>query len=80
VGRREVCPSCGADLHCCLNCACYDPHAPQQCREPQAQRVSDKERGNFCDEFTPPMTGPELPGRAARPDVRTRLDTLLKDH
>ena len=51
IGRREACPGCGADLHCCLNCSLHDPGAYNQCREPQAERVPDKDRGNFCDWF-----------------------------
>jgi hypothetical protein len=51
IGRREMCPSCGADLHVCLNCRFYDPAAYNACREPQAERVLDKDRANFCDYF-----------------------------
>jgi hypothetical protein len=24
IGRRTNCPTCDADLHCCLNCRHYD--------------------------------------------------------
>ncbi|MCB0334119.1 MAG: hypothetical protein KDD55_11505 [Bdellovibrionales bacterium] len=51
VGRREECPSCGSDLHVCLNCAHFDTTAYNECREPQAERVVDKDRSNFCDYF-----------------------------
>lgn len=51
VGRRDECPGCGADLHCCLNCAFYDPAAPKQCREPQAELVREKGKANYCDFF-----------------------------
>ena len=50
-GRAEKCAACGADLHVCLNCRHYDQSAYNQCREPQAERVLDKDRGNFCDYF-----------------------------
>jgi hypothetical protein len=53
IYRSDECPSCGADLHCCLNCNNYDPAAHNQCREPQAEWVSDREKANFCDFFTP---------------------------
>jgi hypothetical protein len=52
VGRAETCPFCNADLHCCLNCLFYDPRAYNQCREPQAERVVEKDRSNFCDYFS----------------------------
>lgn len=51
VGRRETCPCCGSDLHCCLNCSFQEAGAYNQCREPQAERVIDKDRSNFCDFF-----------------------------
>jgi len=51
VGRREECPFCGADLHCCLNCNFYSPGAYNDCKEPLAERVIEKNRSNFCDLF-----------------------------
>jgi hypothetical protein len=51
IGRRETCPSCGADLHACVQCEFYDPSAPNQCREPEADRVLSKEQANFCELF-----------------------------
>lgn len=51
VGRRDTCPHCGADLHCCLNCKFYDEFAHNQCKEPEAEWVSDREAGNFCEFF-----------------------------
>lgn len=53
ISRRDECPACGAEIHCCLNCVNYDPAAHNRCREPQAEWVTDRERGNFCDFFTP---------------------------
>ncbi len=61
VGRQSQCPSCGSDLHCCLNCSFSELGAYNDCREPQAERVLDKTRSNFCDFFrfkqTQTMTG-----------------------
>jgi predicted nucleic acid-binding Zn-ribbon protein len=51
IGRSEICPNCGADLHSCVQCEFYDPAVSNQCREPQAERVGDKERANFCEFF-----------------------------
>jgi hypothetical protein len=53
VGFRDSCSTCGSDLHCCLNCAFHDPSAHNECREPNAERVSDRERNNRCDCFSP---------------------------
>ncbi len=74
VGRRDTCPHCGADLHCCLNCTFYDPHYANECREPQAERVVEKDRGNFCEYFSF-KAGRE--GRV-RQDVRAQLEALFK--
>jgi len=52
IGRQTLCPSCEADLHCCLNCSFYEIGAYNDCREPQAERVLDKSRSNFCDFFS----------------------------
>ena len=49
--RNDTCPQCGSDVYCCFNCADYDETAPDQCRESQAERVSVKDRRNFCDYF-----------------------------
>lgn len=53
VSRRETCARCGADLHCCLTCSFHDRAAYNECREPSAERVVDKDRSNFCDYYTP---------------------------
>lgn len=54
VGRvefRALC-ACGAYLHCCLNCRHYDPGAYHECRaSATTEFVSDKEKGNLCEEF-----------------------------
>lgn len=49
--RKATCSNCGADLYVCKNCEFYDTNSYNDCREPQAERVKDKERANFCDYF-----------------------------
>ena len=51
ISREEICPGCGAYLHSCLNCEFHDEGAHNQCREPDAEWVSDKQIGNFCEFF-----------------------------
>lgn len=53
IGRRDECPFCRADLHVCKNCEFYDPKAYNECREPSADVVKEKDRANFCDYFSP---------------------------
>lgn len=53
VGRRDECPGCRADVHVCKNCEFWDVKAYNECREPQADVVKEKDRANFCDYFSP---------------------------
>ena len=49
--RHEECPHCQAQLHVCRMCIFFDSASAQQCREPVAELVSDKQRANFCGYF-----------------------------
>lgn len=51
IGRQEECPSCYQSLHCCKMCYFYDTTSYNECKEPMANRVLDKEKANFCDFF-----------------------------
>lgn len=75
VGFRDTCP-CGTDLHVCRNCTHHDPSAYNECREPGSERVSDRERANRCEWFTPRGAGATA-GRTAG-DPRSALDALFK--
>jgi hypothetical protein len=76
--RRDACASCGADLHACFQCDFYAPGAYNDCREPQADRVTDKERANFCDFFRPAGGTPRAGSPDTGSEVRARLDALFK--
>ena len=77
VGFRDACPRCGRDLHVCRNCAHHDRSAYNECREPNAERVGERERANRCDYFAP---GGAAGGRASEEAARARagLDALFK--
>jgi hypothetical protein len=75
VGRRDTCLACGSDLRCCRNCRFYDVASHNQCREPQAERQVEKERGNFCDWFS--LGGRRDGGGDAAADARARLQALF---
>lgn len=77
IGRRDICPRCGSNLHCCLNCTFYDTRYANACREPNADPVTDKEAGNFCEFFT---FGKQQPPqqRAAAATARAQLEALFK--
>jgi hypothetical protein len=76
VGRRDECPFCHADLHCCLNCRFHDLSAPKQCREPVAENVREKDKANFCDYFLFSEGGAAASGETAA--TRKALDDLFK--
>ena len=76
VGFRDECPQCGSDLHVCLNCVFHDPDAYNECRESNAERVSQRERANRCDYFEPRQGAGERGDGTA--DARTALDSLFK--
>jgi hypothetical protein len=77
VGFRDQCPRCASALHCCRNCKFYDPAYDNQCREPMAELVADKERANFCEYFAPVR---ESPCAQPRPDTsaREKLEALFR--
>jgi hypothetical protein len=78
-GIRESCPKCQSDLHACLNCLHYDPRAYNECREPNAERVLEKARYNYCDYFSF-VEGPRTqttPG-VDKAGVMKSLDDLFK--
>ena len=76
VGRSDVCPFCGADLHCCLNCKFYDRTVSKQCREPAAELVKEKARANFCAYFVFTEARNSAPADAG--DARRALDDLFR--
>lgn len=77
VARSETCPDCGNDVRVCRNCLHYDPSSYNECREVQADRVVDKEKGNFCDYFS--LAGGTAAGvKQTKADVLKQLDDLFK--
>ncbi|MGH7681171.1 MAG: hypothetical protein ACRENN_04205 [Candidatus Eiseniibacteriota bacterium] len=78
IVRDSTCPHCQRDLHACVQCRHYDPHAHNKCREPNAEWVSERERRNFCDYFTlnsAAATGVKTDRVQA---ARSKLDSLFK--
>src|SRR4051794_33428096 len=78
VGRRDSCPHCGADLHVCKNCRLWDPSIHNQCREPEAAFIRDREGSNFCAHFD--MRDGDAPTQDAGVDAaRAKLEALFKN-
>ena len=77
VGRGDCCESCSYDLHVCLNCSFYDRSSHNECKEPMAERVLDKDHRNFCDYFA---LGRGSPPTASDPksEAIKKLNDLFK--
>jgi len=78
MGRRDVCPACGADLRSCLNCRFHDRAAPKQCREPIAELVKEKDKANYCDHFLFAEAGHTRDQAGPVDHARKALDELFK--
>ena len=50
-GRETNCSGCGKPTRVCRNCRWYAPSRPNQCEEPVAEPVQEKERANYCEFF-----------------------------
>jgi len=50
------CPKCGVALHCCKQCAHFEPSTRFQCLKPVPVRISVKDQANDCTLFRPRLT------------------------
>jgi hypothetical protein len=76
VTRYDTCKHCGGDLRCCRQCRFYDQNAYNECKEIIAERVTDKDRSNFCGYFLIR----DSPQRKVDPaqDAKDALEALFK--
>jgi hypothetical protein len=72
LGRRDNCDDCGWDSRVCFNCRFYDKNSYRECREPQAENVQDKDKGNFCGYFV----GSQTMGAESKTDADKSKDSL----
>jgi hypothetical protein len=79
VLRADSCPKCSSDLHACKNCRFYDRQYHNECRETQAEWVTDKERANYCDYFAPSTRTAEGTSGPSNDQVKSAFDGLFKD-
>ena len=78
VFRNDTCDKCGSDVYCCLNCSNYDESVADQCDRTPGQRVSVKDRRNFCEYLT--LREGRASGTAAQKaaESRKKLEALFK--
>ena len=77
LSRRDQCPACYADLHVCRQCLHFDPAVPRQCREDDADDVTDKHAVNFCDYFAPSDNAFDPAARAVADAAQAELNRLF---
>jgi hypothetical protein len=91
---KGVCPKCGAELHCCKQCAHFEPSTRFQCAKPIKERIAVKDKANQCELFSARVTvmrdaapaPPVSPGGIPSPvkevktpnDARAAFDSLFK--
>ena len=92
VDWKGACPKCGAALHCCKQCAHFEPSTRFQCLKPVPVRIAVKDQANECELFKPRVTvardaapagnGASAANSAPAPrnpsDARAAFDNLFK--
>ncbi len=89
-----TCPKCNAELHCCKQCAHFEPSTRFQCLKPIPVRIAVKDKANTCGLFSPrvtvaregtnngPTVAPPVPMGPPAPrnadDARSAFDKLFK--
>jgi hypothetical protein len=77
-GRETNCHSCGKPTRVCRNCRWYAPNRPNQCEEPIADRVLDKEKANFCGFFEPTTEISADTSQGSQDALRQAAEDLFK--
>jgi hypothetical protein len=88
VEFKGECPKCGVALHCCKQCAHFEPSTRFQCLKPVPARVAYKDQANECELFsprvtvareatTPPSAGPAAGSPRTPADARAAFDSLF---
>ncbi len=85
------CPKCGAALHCCKQCAHFEPSTRFQCVKPIPARIAGKDQANQCELFSPRVTvaregapsgsalvANHVPETRKPSDARAAFDNLFK--
>ena len=75
VSRSEHCPKCFTDLRACKMCIFFDSKSYNECKEPTADRITEKEKANFCDHF---KIGAAANAGKTKEDLLNMANTLFK--
>ncbi len=52
ISFREVCEVCAVDLHSCSGCKFFQLGLSNNCKVPGTEKIVDREKNNFCDDFS----------------------------
>ena len=77
IARQDLCPDCGIELHVCKMCVHYDANVARQCREDDAEDVTEKERANFCEWFEPSDASFDPSRKSEADQAREALEALF---
>jgi len=74
------CARCGFELHCCKQCAYFDPSSRFECAQPVERRVAQKDARNDCTFYAPRMTVERQtsPSSPKGTDVRKAFEDLFR--
>lgn len=67
VDFSGACPKCSVALHCCKQCAHFEPSTRFQCLKPIPVRIAPKDTANQCESFKPRVTVAREASPAAQP-------------
>lgn len=56
IDFQATCPKCNASLHCCKQCAHFEPSTRFQCLKPVPVRIAAKDHANNCTLFKARVT------------------------
>ena len=77
--RRDMCDNCGIELHVCRMCVHFDANVARQCREDDAEEVSEKARLNFCEWFKPSESAFDDKSKTEEDQAISALEALFDD-
>jgi hypothetical protein len=90
IDFKGTCPKCNAALHCCKQCAHFEPSTRFQCLKPIPARIVGKDAANTCELFKPRVTvardatasnqsaAPVVAEPRSPSDARAAFDSLFK--
>jgi hypothetical protein len=91
IDFKGNCPKCGVALHCCKQCAHFEPSTRFQCLKPIPARIPAKDQANDCQMFgarvtvsrdgapPPVMAAPPPPNAVRSPsDAKAAFENLFK--